>query len=318
MFHSEENSNTDKYIKYPILDLIIKVLTLVIAAYLGNKLIDFHISFNKESKIQADADAKAESKLQLNQQLIQTTTKLNNKDTIISRKFDDAIQACWYYHAHYENLYPYTVMWDEKYIGRDYPRIRVIASKAYWIGQECIQELVKENNNYMNVTKLIGAETVTHRVEAQFDETSDFRHIATATGEYSSELIFDKYGRITGRKILGGGYHCEAPKFTNEYGIKLSNCQSASEYSNSIKLEPNPYIEKKDYRKTDYIDSLNLYIDRRFVLHSKLQSDGCGVITLEPGVLEDSQDYIIRPSVVFLCYKDGSSGKSHVRVMVRK
>ena len=180
--------------------------------------------------------------------------------------------------------------------------------------------------------KLIGAETINHRIEAQLNETSDFKHIADAKANYSSELIFDDSGRIIERKIKGGDYKCAMHISFKENGIYLpDDCSDVltndkskqdgnsrkigNSYSNSIVIRP---IKIQEHKKEDnYVKALKLYIDKRKQMHDKLAVQGCGVVTIEPERVENKKaKESMKPSIVFLCYKD-SPEKSHVRVMVR-
>lgn len=93
------------------------------------------------------------------------------------------------------------MLWNKPQEKGVYPKIRVIAETASWSAQNC--EI--ENKE----VGLIGLEHTRHSIEAQFNENSDFIHIATSDAYYQSKLSFDHVGKITGRKVLDGDSTCK-------------------------------------------------------------------------------------------------------------
>src|SRR5690606_6337236 len=51
------------------------------------------------------------------------------------------------------------------------------------------------------IVKLIGEETINHRLEAQFETENNYRHIADTVATYYSTLHFDNEGKITHRRV---------------------------------------------------------------------------------------------------------------------
>ncbi len=120
---------------------------------------------------------------------------LGEVDATVSRPFKDATQACWYYHANYENSHPYTVLWNKPDKEDSFPKIRVIAEPAHWQAEKCTKE--------KGEVRLVGIEYTKHSIEAQFEKNKNFVQVATSEAYYRSALFFDKKnGRITERKLL--------------------------------------------------------------------------------------------------------------------
>ncbi|MCB1986192.1 MAG: hypothetical protein H6936_06885 [Burkholderiales bacterium] len=195
-----------------------------------------------------------------------------------------ASQACWYYFANYETSHPYTVLWDVSKEGTLYPKIRVIADKGTWKAERCIKIDKK--------AKLIGLETIEHRLEAQFVEGGEFFHIANTEATYHSALHFNDQGRIIHRRIMV-----------------------------SPEKEENGYINKmvsKRFSKQDdkqYDAAYELYVEKRSGLHENLKDSGCGAISIQPDFINIKTQELEKPSIIYICHKDGQ--KSHVRIMQR-
>lgn len=286
-------------------------------------------------------------------------------DATVSMPFKNAAQACWYYHANYENSHAYTVLWDKSELVKVDPeilvKIRVIAEPAYWQAERC----TKEDGQ----VKLIGIEYTKHSIEARLEEKKEkaqgkkdkgFVKIASSEAYYRSALFFDKDGRITERKVLenqekkdrkeGGNFEYESSpgrlcvavkQATNNRNVECPNPKKENT-SQSLEERPDPdenekYTFKSLKKRSDnfnvlkissdfepFKDSLNskdyrqaimLYIKEREKLHSELVTKGCGAISIEPELTEDTGNFF-QTSIAFLCLK--KSGKqSHVRLMHR-
>lgn len=248
-------------------------------------------------------------------------------DAMVSRPFKDATQACWYYHANYENSHPYTVLWNKPDKEDSFPKIRVIAESAYWQAEKC----TKENGQ----VKLAGIEYTKHTIEAQFEKNQGFVQIATSDAYYRSAIFFDKNnGRITERKVLanyGGSdfeyesspHMCDVIKEVKKIGkFECSNPKKEKHTFKSLKerngnfniLEiRSDFDPRKDREK--YRQAIMLYIEEREELHTKLAKKGCGAISIEPELTEDPEIHF-QTSIAFLCLK-GSGTHSHVRLMHR-
>lgn len=245
-------------------------------------------------------------------------------DATVSRPFKDAIQACWYYHANYKNSHPYTLLWGKSSKEGVYPRIRVIADPAYWSAQNCKIE--------KGEVSLIGLEHTKHSIEAQFNESSDFVHVATGHAYYQSKLSFDHAGRITGRKVLESNFDC---KFFGVFNNTEGKCvltpqgqikgkeqiQALKEKKSTFNdLEINPVLRLFDRNKVtaeEYVQNsqvINFYIKEREKLHDQLTKQGCGAISIEPKPEKEETRKLIETSIALLCFKETGS---HVRLMQR-
>jgi len=249
-------------------------------------------------------------------------------DATVSRPFKDAAQACWYYHANYENSHPYTVLWKKSKVEDGYPKIRVIAEKAYWQAEKCTKE--------KSEVKLIGIEYTKHSIEAQFKENKGFELIATSDAYYRSALSFDKAGRITERRVLESDFEYEYESESeyshlcyalNKVQKKEDRCDRVSSLEpkkfqdlkkkknefNSLKIASNFDPDKNSIDPEEYRQAIILYIKERENLHTELSRQGCGAISIEPELVEDSGN-LFNTSIAFLCFKESGS---HVRLMHR-
>lgn len=230
---SSDNKKILKYLKlllFKYFKLILKVVGVVAGAGIIIT-ISFSI-YNMNTNINAlsndiatmsislsSADAKSDS-----QAIVHNNTfPLGSGNATIYHKFQNPVQACWYYAATYRTQHPYTILW-EIFSYEEKSKIRAIASKGIWKAHTCqrdkevdlekIEELLREGDarikksviedilkiarNYKNITdikeeienkisdninkfriirlirkpdtivKLIGEETINHRLEATF------------------------------------------------------------------------------------------------------------------------------------------------------
>jgi len=251
------------------------------------------------------------------------------KDGIVSRPFKDGMQACWYYHANYKNLHPYTLLWEKSKKVDTYLKIRVIANPAYWYAQSCIKDEGK--------VKLIGIEYTKHAIEVQLNKDEDFIHIASSNAYYQSELLFDNEGRINARKVLKSDINCVTNNFDCKTGQFIGALEKKNESDggrirrekrikelkeknspfNELEIIPTPQFNLKktsaeEYKK--YVEATQFYIEERNKLHQNLAEEGCGVISIEPEPKKET-GILIKPSIAFLCFKES---ESHVRLMQRE
>lgn len=204
-----------------ILIILIIVMGLLFGPGLPEKIID-SIIISQKKAINTNLSIHYDGK----------DNKDNNKDAMVSRSFEDEIQACWYYHANYKNSHPYTLLWEKSEKGEEHPKIRIIADPAYWYAHSCI---IKEGK-----VRLIGTEYTKHSIEAQLSENKDFIRIAESNAYYQSELIFDQKGRPTERKVLESDFKCVVKdnfdcKTERFYSIKEKKFESKDE--ERIKME---------------------------------------------------------------------------------
>jgi hypothetical protein len=189
-----------------------------------------------------------------------------DKGAIISKEFNDSLQACWYYHANYKHLHPYNLFWSVSVDEEDsstpkFPKIRVIA-EANWYGQNCVYHTLdnvepkqtdsQQMQSVAQQVMLLGIEYTKHRIEAQMSESDDFIHIADSEAYYGSELIFGEKGRITERKILKSkkDYQCKA------FGLekwKSENCVFVPDIKDRKKIKDRiEDLLKKEAKETDF------------------------------------------------------------------
>lgn len=228
----------------------------------------------------------------------------------ISEEFASEIQACWYYQATYENLHPYTVLWEQSEKGKYYPKIRVIADGATWEAHRCIKE---KDSNGKEIVKLVGKEKLTHQIEVQFDEDTEYEHVATSNAEYFSALFFGEKGRILERKIIKADQKCIPPE---NFSVKINGCISRDFEDDESPSKNIVRITKLIKNEDKYIKALELYLDKRKGLYNNLTEQGCGAVPIEPEFASTKEGDIEKPSIIFLCHRNGK--KSHVRVMIRK
>ncbi len=250
-------------------------------------------------------------------------------DATVSRPFKDAAQACWYYHANYQNSHAYTILWKKSKVKDGYPKIRIIAEPAYWQAERCTEE--------SGEVKLTGIEYTEHSIEAQFGKDKDFVQIATSKAYYRSALFFDEYGRITERRVLKSNFKykstnkelCKIIEMAErENGVKVK-CEDAEGRERMRFLELKEEIDNFNILMIDsdfnpsknwinpnqYQQAIIFYVEEREKLHTELVKEGCGAISVEPKLTEDSGN-IFQTSIAFLCLK--KSGKhSHMRLMHR-
>ncbi len=223
-------------------------------------------------------------------------------DATVSRPFKDAAQACWYYHANYENSHPYTILWKKPEGKDNYPKIRVIAESAYWQAEKCTKE--------KGEVKLIGIEYTKHSIEAQFEEIKgseneeNFVQIATSKAYYRSALSFDKNGRITERKLLESDFEYEYESVYHHLCYlmeregrcdkvpgqvkRYEDLKKKKNNFNILEVVSNFDPDKNSIEREKYHQAMILYIKEREKLHTELVETGCGAISIEPELTEDS------------------------------
>ncbi|MCP5242792.1 MAG: hypothetical protein H6940_05065 [Burkholderiales bacterium] len=89
------------------------------------------------------SNARAETQTNISNTLPSSNTfPLGLGNATIYEKFQNSIQACWYYQSTYQTLHPYTVLWNETKIDEDSKKdfsIRAIASEGTWEADRCIK-----------------------------------------------------------------------------------------------------------------------------------------------------------------------------------
>lgn len=339
----------------------------------------------------SSANAKSDS-----QAIVHNNTfPLGSGNATIYHKFQNPVQACWYYAATYRTQHPYTVLW-ENFSFEKQLKIRVIASKGVWKAHTCqrdnevdlekikkllregdarieesvIEDILKVAEDYKNITdikeeienkisdninkfriiglirkpntivKLIGEETINHRLEATFytqeekdkwnQNRSEYSHIADTVATYYSTLHFDNEGKIAHRRVKNtSDYKCKFPDSFDEKALSLSNeiCtqikkpsdnpdnSDSKEYKNEVEILK---VKTSSKESEDYNMALKFYLERRKDLHDNLTYDGCGAISVEPDFVAGDlpTGELETPSLVFLCHKNNN--RSHVRIMVRE
>lgn len=188
---------------------------------------------------------------------------------------------------------------------------------------ELIEDVISLSSfklNLVEIIKLIGEDSIIHRVEAAFkkDDFKKYIHIATIKAEYTSSLHFDNKGQITHRRVkLVSDYQC----INDTDKIDPKNCEEKEAKDNGKNKNiariidiPVPGVNYKKETK----EAIEFYIDQRKKLHQDLGESGCGAIPVEPKFVADNTHTgeLENPSVIFLCHNDGK--KSHVRVMARE
>lgn len=314
--------------RYRAIKLIFEILVGVLGLIVGGGGLYFMYQINTNVSATSDAVSKAASdalaiseikssiKADAKVEVSPSISLGEGKDAKVSGEFKSAIQACWYYQAHYKSLHPYTVLWEQSG-NTDYPKIRVVAERGIWNAHRCIKD--KE------VVKLIGDEYITHKIEAQFAENDEYEHIATSKAKYYSALLFDEKGRISQRRIKEAAYKCIPPE-----GFTVKDCKDKAEVTqnkennnNSLKYEniiiitelKNEKEKQEKFGSEKYSEAIELYLRKRETLHKNLVEQGCGAVPIEPEFTNKGGN-LEKPSIVFLCHKNDD--KSHVRVMVRK
>lgn len=250
-------------------------------------------------------------------------------DATVSIPFKDAIQACGYYHANYKNSHSYTVLWNKSKVEGGYPKIRVIAEPAYWQAEKCTQE--------EGEVKLIGIEYTKHSIEAQLEKNKGFVQIATSDAYYRSALFFDGNGRITERKVLKSDFEYEYESVYSNLCYVLNEAMEKEDRCDKITSQGIKHFKDLTKKKSDfnilkitsgfnpdkgskeseaYSEAIILYIKEREKLHKELVEKGCGAISIEPDLEQDSGDFL-QTSIAFLCLKKSRASHSHVRLMHR-
>lgn len=310
----EEKANRRENRIFKISSLFIAIASLFVSVYFSSQFIVTEINknisqniTNVESRIKSAISTNINSTSTNNNSLNQSWHLPGSGDAKIHTVFTGgASQACWYYHANYETSHPYTVLWEISGKNKVYPKIRVIADKGKWEAEKCVRKQAdqKSANNKTEdswVIKLIGTETIEHRIEAQFKENDEYFHIANASAKYPSALQFNDQGIIIHRKVL------EPEENDTKYGNKT-----------------NPIPNK--YTSYDYNEALEIYETEREELHRNLYEVGCGAISVQPILSNDNNQEaknddnnkfieLEKPSIIYICHKEGK--KSHVRVMQR-
>lgn len=207
-------------------------------------------------------------------------------------------------------------------------------------GNKNIFRIIQLITNPEPVVKLIGEETIVHRIEAKLPhpQYEDFKLIATTEATYNSAIHFDNDGSITHRRVKkADDYKCIIPaELTNEIKKEITEeiineryCrfqekkQESNEYEYKNELEiindnefNSPIVLKK--AEKDYIKAFIFYLGERRKLHDDLTNEGCGAISVEPDFVTGDlpTGELETPSLVFLCHKNNI--RSHVRIMVRE
>lgn len=325
------------------------VIALVVAFNYINNGAQTQSAANAET--QGGAAAQAQSSLAINLGSLGEAT--------INEKFGDDIKACWYYQATYKNLHPYTVLWEETEYKRKRNgeiiydpyntdnkifdlRIRVIADNGIWVANTCIKE--KDNSDGKMVVKLVGEESIEHRIEAQFQKNGPYEHIANAVAIYNSTLHFDDKGNITHRRVKKSDtykcrfpeslfeeifrssipYLCELEYYRNEIEPEYKNDGSIN-YKNELTIS-GPIVDsaseikklkQKSGKLRENVKAIEFYLKKRMELHDDLVKNGCGTLTIQPDyIANEKTGQLEKPSIIYVCHKKGK--KSHVRVMVRR
>lgn len=310
----DEETNNKKEWKKDIKFFLTWILALFSVFY-GVSEIKTVISTSSTAASSAGVDSKIDNNnpIKVNNYL----GHLGLSEVRITGEFGSAIQACWFYQSTYRNLHPYTVLWEISG-ENEYPKIRVIAKDIIWDAHTCITQKGNPNGDKKEITKLIGDDSLTHRIEAKMRESEEYQHIADAKAYYRSVLHFDDKGRIVHRKIKRAEVYnysfpdslhnyllqdslpeknyrnkilkCEA-KDTEEEKLecRIVSAQSESpknlgvDYNNVIITDP-PTAGESPFNKfgEDYVEAIVLYVEKRTNLHNNLAKDGCVAISVEP------------------------------------